>query len=187
MSPVLPLAALAALLLLGSKAAPRGVVTPGEPTLVKKPATAKPAAKPAARAAVRPVTKPAAKPAAKPNEALQAAQLAEKQTGKPRATQSVDVHKGVAQTVTDPKKPLPAGYSAQQAGMKAQPVADHIRTRKGKYDRALLQSFQTSAGLKTDGLYGPQARAALVFFGAKNVPAALFKGPITKYAPPAGG
>jgi len=80
----------------------------------------------------------------------------------------------------------PPGYDAAAAKSKAQPTADHIRTRKGKYDRAVLQSFQTAAGLKSDGLYGPQSRAALVFFGASNVPSALFKGSQTTYAPPGG-
>jgi murein L,D-transpeptidase YcbB/YkuD len=82
---------------------------------------------------------------------------------------------------------MPPGYSAATAASKAQPTADHVRTRKGKYDRALLMSFQTSAGLKSDGLYGPQVAAALRFFKAKNVPAPLFRGSNATYAPPAGG
>jgi hypothetical protein len=171
MSLALPLAGLAALLLLGGKksapaakpapkSAPRGIVTLGEPTVIKTPAA--------------PV-----------NEALEAATLAEQQTRAPAPQASVDVQRGVAQTV--PRTVLPAGYSRTQASNKAQPTADHVRTRKGKYDRAVVQSFQTSAGLKSDGLYGPQTVAALRYFGAKNVPAALFKGSVKSYQPPSGG
>lgn len=178
---LLPLAALAAFLLLAGKkgntavppsslpaatAAPRGTVTLGPVRVIKRaPAAAAP------------------KPAA--SEALQAAQLAEKQTGAPRASTTVDVHKSVAQTVTGPK--LPPGYDRVAANMKAQPLADELRTKKGKYSHATLQSFQTSAGLKADGLYGPQSVSALRYFGAKNVPAALYKGTASSYAPPKGG
>lgn len=170
MSALLPLAAIAALMLLTSKkagaaapSAPRGIVTPGEPYLVKT----------------------APKPAPKASDALQAAMLAEKQLGKPKTAATVEKNAGVAQVV--PGGALPPGYSRTQATVKAQPTTDHIRTRKGKYDRALLMSFQTSAGLRADGMYGPQTAAALRHFGAKNVPAALFKGSATKYTPPAGG
>ena len=179
-APLLLAAAAAALLLAGGKkppavappSAPRGVVKLGTPTVIKRPAKPAPA-------------KPGAKAKARPSDAVQAAQLAEKQLGGPKATQSVNVSRGTAQVV--PGNTLPPGYSGVQATQKAQPTADHLRTRKGKYDRAVLQSFQTAAGLKADGLYGPQTAAALKHFGAKNVPHPLFKGAPAKYAPPAGG
>jgi peptidoglycan hydrolase-like protein with peptidoglycan-binding domain len=157
MGALLPIAAIAALLMFAGKL--KGVVTKPKPA--------------------------PAKVAPKLSEAQQAAQLAERQLGKPSASATATTNAKVAQVV--PSATLPAGYSSAQASKKAQPTADHLRTRKGKYDRAVLQSFQTSAGLKADGLYGPQTAAALRFFGAKSVPAPLFKGPNVKYAPPQGG
>lgn len=129
----------------------------------------------------------AARPAPAMDEALLAAQLAERQGGAPNSSQAATVSNNVVATVPDKTAPLPKGYDSAAASARAQPMADHVRTRKGKYDRAVLASWQTQAGLKPDGLYGPQSVAALKYYGAKNVPAALFKGSQTKYAPPAGG
>lgn len=171
MGALIPLAALAAaLLFMGGKKAPVAApATPKAATTGKIKVTIGPAQ-------ILPQTK---------NEALEAAAKAEKSLGKPKSSASVATNAGVAQVV--PGTRLPAGYSRTQASAKAQPLADHVRTRRGKYDRAVVQSFQTAAGLLPDGLYGPQTVAALRYFGAKNVPAALFKGSNTKYAPPAGG
>ncbi len=185
MNAVLPIAALvAAVLLLGGKkasaaaapAAPKGTVSVGPPTLVRKtPAAKKPAAaKPAAK-----------KPAIVKSDALQAAELAERQLGAPNSAATITAQNNRTQTI--PGVALPAGYSRVEATRRAQPMADQIRTKKSKYDRAALQTFQTFAGLKGDGLYGPQTRNALMYFGAKNVPAALFKGTNTAYKAPAGG
>lgn len=178
MNALLPLAALAAaVLLLGGKkasastpsapaAAPRGIVTPGTPTVIKRPAAAKPAAAPK-------------------SDAVKAAELADQQLGKPASSAQVKVQSKVAQTIPGPA--LPPGYNRAEATRRAQPMADQIRTKKGKYDRAALQTFQTFAGMTADGLYGPQTRAALIHFGAKNAPAALFKGANVPYTAPKGG
>ena len=64
----------------------------------------------------------------------------------------------------------------QEAKRKAQPMADHIRSKGTAYDRALLAVWQALAGLVPDGLYGPATRAALISAGARNVPANLFRG-----------
>ncbi len=178
-----------------TKAAASTAPEGGNPPAARPPETsaAKPAGKvtptrPAGKVTVLPTTVITARPPAAaaaaaraaPNEAQLAAQLAER-----GASTGVASPAGVVQA-----KPaaadLPRGYDERAARLKAQPTADHIRTRKGKYDRAVLASFQTMAGLKPDGLYGPQSRAALAFFGAKNVPAALFKGSQTTYRPPGG-
>lgn len=58
----------------------------------------------------------------------------------------------------------------------AQPVADHVRNKGAKYDRAYLASWQALASLKPDGLYGPKTQARLRELGAKNVTGILFKG-----------
>ena len=70
--------------------------------------------------------------------------------------------------------PLPS--DAQLAAAGAQSMADHIRTNGHKYSRPKLASWQTLAGLKPDGLYGPATQKRLRELGAKNVTGALFKG-----------
>lgn len=182
MNAILPLAALAAaVLLFGSKKAsaatspaPRGIVTLGTPTLIKTPAA----------------KKPAAKPAAAKSDAQRAAELAERQLGAPNSQATVTATRTSATTAatqTIPGPSLPAGYNRAEATRRAQPMADQIRTRKTKYDRAALQTFQGFAGMNADGLYGPQSSSALKYFGAKNVPAALFKGSNVAYKAPGGG
>jgi murein L,D-transpeptidase YcbB/YkuD len=163
----LPLALLAGGLLLASSGSASASASPPDAKKLPK-------AKPPGGLSSKPPTT---------SDALQAAQLAEKQLGNLMASQNLQVSQGVAQTAS---VKLPPGYDSQRAAQVAQRTADHVRTRGGKYDRAVITVFQTFAGVKTDGLYGPQTAAALRFFGAKSVPAALFKGQITKYTPPGG-
>ena len=70
-------------------------------------------------------------------------------------------------------------------------VAANVRAKRYSYDRALMRSFQTHAGIDADGLYGPSARAALVYYlgrlglPASAAPAALFQGRnVGPYTPP---
>jgi murein L,D-transpeptidase YcbB/YkuD len=64
-------------------------------------------------------------------------------------------------------------------------VAANLRNKgKAGYDRKLLASFQTKAGITGDGLYGPLAVAALKYFRA-NAPAAFQAGSVKSYTPPA--
>jgi peptidoglycan hydrolase-like protein with peptidoglycan-binding domain len=53
------------------------------------------------------------------------------------------------------------------------------------YDRKLMASFQKAAGIAQDGIYGGGTRAALLYYGAKNAPAALFAPKTGTYKPPA--
>jgi peptidoglycan hydrolase-like protein with peptidoglycan-binding domain len=62
--------------------------------------------------------------------------------------------------------PIPNTEAARKV---AQPVADHVRNNRKKYDHARVAVFQGYAGLKPDGLYGPQTAKALRAYGAKNV------------------
>lgn len=62
------------------------------------------------------------------------------------------------------------------ARSKAQSMADHLRTKKAKYDRPRLAVWQALAGIPVDGLYGPGTQSALSAMGAKNVPKPVFKG-----------
>lgn len=70
----------------------------------------------------------------------------------------------------------PVSANAMMAKAKAQAIADHVRSKKGSYDRPKLAVWQALAGIPVDGLYGPSSQAALQRLGAKNVPKALFKG-----------
>jgi len=56
----------------------------------------------------------------------------------------------------------------------AQRLADNVRAKKYDYDRALCKSFQAQAKIATDGIYGPETRAALIKAGVLNPPPALF-------------
>jgi hypothetical protein len=70
--------------------------------------------------------------------------------------------------------PLRADPVAARKG--AQPIADHVRQAKAKYDRVRVAAWQVLAGLAPDGLYGPATASALRQLGAKNVTGAMFKG-----------
>ncbi len=62
--------------------------------------------------------------------------------------------------------PIPNATAARKL---AQPVADHVRNNRKKYDHGRVSTFQAFAGIKSDGLYGPQTAKALRTYGAKNV------------------
>lgn len=57
----------------------------------------------------------------------------------------------------------------QAAKKNAQPIADMVRTKGKKYDHAKLKAWQMLAGLKPDGVYGPNTAKALRHLGAKSV------------------
>lgn len=157
----LPLVSLAALLLLAMRKAPTKVeaqtVEIGPAVIAPGPA---PVVVEVGPAVIR--------------DAELAAALAEAQSQKAVANK-------VAQVATNG---APDGFDEREAKRRAQSVADHMRKYKAKYDRAILTHFQRLAGLKQDGIYGPQSASALRFFGAKNVPAALFRGNQAKYKIP---
>lgn len=52
-----------------------------------------------------------------------------------------------------------------QAKALAVRVANDLKSKGAKYDRGLLKSFQTAAGIAADGLYGPETRGALLRYG----------------------
>lgn len=156
----------------GKKAAPKGKVTVGKPTVIKTPALPKPPAAPmrSAAAAKQPV-----KPSAAP---------------RPTQQQATAIQKAKAALPPTPaaaraKVPAPAGTDLAKAKRMAANVAANIKKQGRKYDVAQMKAFQTAAGLKPDGLYGPVAKSALSYFGAA-APAALFKGQDLKYVPPGG-
>ena len=55
-------------------------------------------------------------------------------------------------------------------------IAD-VKTKGTKYDRALLKSFQTAAGITADGLYGAESKGALQRYSGLMAPAAQVAAP----------
>jgi hypothetical protein len=55
-------------------------------------------------------------------------------------------------------------------------VAADIRDNGDGYDRQLLRQFQAEAGIRVDGLYGPESARALSAAGLASVPPPLYGG-----------
>lgn len=116
--------------------------------------------KPAPKAVAKTVPTPAAPP---------------KPVPKPRAAPKPAPAPAPAPMPVAAPAPAPAGYDPDGARKMAASLSQHL-TRAGRpgYDRRLLRTFQTKAGIKPDGIYGGSSRGALLFFGASNAPAPFF-------------
>jgi peptidoglycan hydrolase-like protein with peptidoglycan-binding domain len=69
----------------------------------------------------------------------------------------------------------PAGFNPTSAKKLAKQVAANIDSKgKAGYSRTLLKQFQTAAGIASDGLYGGEARRALIYYGVPRPPTAAF-------------
>lgn len=69
----------------------------------------------------------------------------------------------------------PPGFNPASAKKLAKQVAANIDSKgKASYSRTLLKQFQTAAGIASDGLYGGEARRALMFYGVARPPTAAF-------------
>ena len=89
-------------------------------------------------------------------------------------------------TTEAPPTPATAStYNPTRARSLASRVAENIRSRGYSYNRADVRSFQEAAGLTADGIYGGTTRAALVHFGVRRPPSALFAPTTGTYTPPA--
>lgn len=75
-----------------------------------------------------------------------------------------------------------AGWNAAEARRLAPMVARSIRGGSGY--RTMLRRFQRAAGIAADGIYGPQSRAALRYFGVMDPPPARSGGGEESYHPP---
>ena len=75
------------------------------------------------------------------------------------------------------------GYDPVNAKKQANGLAAHLRKMGRHYTRSEVSLFQTRAGIKADGAYGPMTREALQHFGVKNPPAAIYSG-TGHYQPP---
>lgn len=91
---------------------------------------------------------------------------------------------------SNPSRPQP-GFDPLGARKGSSSVANNLkRAGRAGYDRRLLKSWQTKAGLAADGVYGGATRGALMFFGVKDPPQPFFKGAdgtlrTIPYVPPA--
>jgi peptidoglycan hydrolase-like protein with peptidoglycan-binding domain len=79
----------------------------------------------------------------------------------------------------------PPGYDRAKAKARARDVSAHLKKQGRAYDKSILKSWQTQAGIGADGLYGPHSRNALVYYGATDAPAPFVKGTEKPYVPPA--
>jgi len=68
-----------------------------------------------------------------------------------------------------------AAYSASGARAIAPRVALDVRSRGRSYNREQMAEFQRAAGIVADGIYGGEARGALIAFGVRDAPGALFR------------
>jgi murein L,D-transpeptidase YcbB/YkuD len=79
-------------------------------------------------------------------------------------------HDTAAAVVSAAARPgVPPIPNAEAARKVAQPVADHVRNNRKKYDHKRVATFQALAGITADGLYGPITAKALRAHGAKQV------------------
>lgn len=79
----------------------------------------------------------------------------------------------------------PDGYDPDKARRTAPALAEHLRRKARDYDRRLAKAWQTAAALDADGIYGGATRGALIHYGVRNPPRALFKPTATiPYTPP---
>lgn len=75
-----------------------------------------------------------------------------------------------------PLEAPPTGYDPVKARNLAKQVAANVQNRQYSYSRDLVKQFQRFAGIADDGgLYGGEVRGALIFFGVRRPPVALFK------------
>lgn len=79
----------------------------------------------------------------------------------------------------------PPGYKPDAARRGSAALSNHLkRAGKAGYDRRMLKTWQTQAGLPADGLYGPATRGALVFYGQKDPPAPFVGSGTVPFTPP---
>lgn len=85
--------------------------------------------------------------------------------------------------------PSSSAFNPTLARTLALQVEKNLRNPPAKniynYDRKLMAQFQKAAGIAQDGIYGGGTRAALMYYGATNAPAALFAPKTGTYKPPA--
>lgn len=178
---------------------PRGVVTIGQPRIIKALSAGKPAAKAAPKPVARKAPKPAAPAARVPARPVPPApqrtpqQAARPVKPKPQPTPTAKQAEALARAraampptpaAARAKIPAPPGTDIPKAKKMAAQVATNLRKGMKLYDRNLLKAFQRACGLAPDGLYGPVARSALSYFGIASPPAPMFAGQDLKYVPP---
>ena len=88
-----------------------------------------------------------------------------------------------ASSTSTPRPRAPAGYNPAAARSLAPRVDRTLRSGGGS--TGIIRDFQRSAGIPVDGRYGPQTRAALVYFGIATPPPARYATSAPeRYGPP---
>ena len=100
----------------------------------------------------------------------------------PQETGPVDVPPAQGPAPTMPQDS--AGYNPSLARTMAPVLARMIAQKQFNYSRDSVRAFQRAAGIAIDGVYGPQTRGALIYYGVRNPPRALFGSGTTEYVPP---
>ena len=98
-----------------------------------------------------------------------------------------DIERVDAPSSSSSRRRVPAsdlgGYDPAEARRLAPLVARSLRSGGGY--RTALTSFQRAAGVEADGLYGPESRAALRYYGVSDPPPArVHRRGTERYAPP---
>lgn len=84
---------------------------------------------------------------------------------------------------SSPRPRAPAGFAPAEARRLAPQVDRTLRSGGGSM--SVVRRFQTAAGIPADGRYGPQTRAALVYFGIPTPPPARYATSAPeRYTPP---
>lgn len=181
MSPIVPLAALAALLLSSSSSAQASAPPPPPrpSSSTRKPSRAKPKASSSAPGiddAEADIQAAAARAAATLEAQMVNTPSGSKVLVMPpqEITAQVPAAPAAPQAAIAPK-PQPTGYNPQAARREAASLAAHLkRAGRAGYDRRMLESWQRKAGLIPDRIYGGASRGALRFYGVSDPPLAFF-------------
>jgi hypothetical protein len=182
--PILPLAALAALVLFGGGSSAQASAPAPAPTPVAAPPKKKAAKKTPSSSSSSSSPMPDADADIEAAARLAAATL-EAQTiqrpsgGKVMVMPPVDITAQVpppaAPRADLAPKPQPTGYNPQAARREAASLAAHLkRSGRANYDRRMLEAWQRKAGLIPDRIYGGASRGALRFYGVADPPPAFF-------------
>lgn len=102
------------------------------------------------------------------------ASVAEEPRGRVIFPEASDIEetRGSSSSSSAARPRAPAGFNPGRARELAPQVARTLRSGGGSM--SIVRRFQTAAGIPSDGRYGPQTRAALVYFGIPTPPPARY-------------
>ena len=101
----------------------------------------------------------------------------------PEVRDGAFVPEGSAASSSSPRPRAPAGFAPAEARRLAPRVDRTLRSGGGS--TSIIRDFQLAAGIPVDGRYGPQTRAALVYYGIPTPPPARYATSAPeRYTPP---